>query len=184
MPRDNFISDNLINIRDHLRQNYQDMNHHSREETSQPSSGSREIHLDLKAPVVQATGNGRSSDREYNEFAGKLQHDQAAVSAEIRELKAKTENLVVFEQKLQDIAGELQKLQVSNSQSFFREFDHLKILFYQASGKAAVSRSHSNMPIQLPTEQSQVKVRRDWLLPVAVLLSALMICTTLLIVLG
>ena len=52
MPRDNFISDNLINIRDRLRRNYESMNAQGKEpEGENPAEAGREIHLDLKNPV-------------------------------------------------------------------------------------------------------------------------------------
>ncbi|MBQ4422242.1 MAG: hypothetical protein II880_04050, partial [Schwartzia sp.] len=61
MPRDSFISDNLINIRDRLRENYESRNAQDKASAEEISDAPREIHLDLKNPVApQAAASSRS----------------------------------------------------------------------------------------------------------------------------
>ena len=44
-----------------------------------------------------------------------------------------------FNAQLLDIAKKMQEMPVQNSQDFFREFDRLKITYFQFSGRASAS---------------------------------------------
>ena len=185
MPRDKFISDNLINIRDYLREKCADIAQEQVSSENQPAI-QNEIHLDLKtaAPVGNSVFS-RSSEREYNEFAGHLQHDLAAISTELANLEIKQKELEYFNAQLQDIVRKLQELPVQNSQDFFREFDRLKIQYFQSSGRVSAFRSTGQKTVQQPVQAaitSPPARKRDILLPVAVIISALLISLTLLIV--
>ena len=180
MARDKFISDNLINIRDHLRQTCAAIAQQSSEE--QPVNP--EIHLDLKNPVsIGNNGSSRSSEREYNEFAGRIQHDLSAVSAELHHAEIKQKELAAFNSKLLDIAQKLQEIPVQNSQDFFREFDRLKIAYFQYSGRASAYRNGQTVQVQQsPAPATKPAVKRDFLLPVSILISALLIALSIILV--
>ena len=182
MPRDKFISDNLINIRDYLREKCADIAQEQVSPENQPAV-QNEIHLDLKTPApVGNSGFSRSSEREYNEFAGHLQHDLAAIGAELANLETKQKELEYFNAQLQDIVRKLQELPVQNSQDFFREFDRLKIQYFQSAGRVSAFRCTGQKTVQV---QSQAAVpppparKRDILLPVSIIISALLISLTL-----
>lgn len=183
MPRDKFISDNLINIRDYLREKCADI----AQEQSAPEvqAEQQEIHLNLKTAVPSGnSGFSRSSEREYNEFAGHLQHDLAAVGAELANTEIKQKELENFNAQLLDIVRKLQELPVQNSQDFFREFDRLKIMYFQSSGRVSAFRGAGNAPAPTPAAHTVKPPARkpDILLSVSILISALLISLTLLIV--
>ena len=185
MPRDKFISDNLINHRDYLREKCAGIAQEQASSENQPAV-QNEIHLDLKtASPVGNSGFSRSSEREYNEFAGHLQHDLAAIGAELANTEIKQKELENFNNQLQDIVRKLQELPVQNSQDFFREFDRLKIQYFQSSGRVSAFRNSGHAPApQVP--QARVDRpparKRDILLPVSVIIAALLISLTLLII--
>ena len=183
MPRDKFISDNLINIRDHLRQNCAIMaqqNAPSSENTADPG----EIHLDLKNPVPMGGGSARSAEREYNEFTGRLQHDLAAIGAELSNIEIKQKEFSNFNARLLETIKSLQELPVQNSQDFFREFDRLRIMYFQYAGRVSAYRNNEKSLPQQTAEVTpqQPKAKHDILLALSILISALLISLTLLIV--
>ncbi len=179
MPRDHFISDNLINIRDRLRQNYEMNNAQS---AAKHDASGPEIHIDLKNPVIQTPASGgRSAEREYNELAGRIQHDLAAVSAELEELSGKQDALEKFRSRLCDLGAELQNMDTAESLAFFREFDRLRINYFQSSGEVSCIRN-KQQTVQLPVQETAARGRRDFLLPSAILVAALIIALTLLVI--
>ena len=180
MPRDRFISDNLVNFREHLRQNCTAVSGEKKEEAENASSNG-EIHINLKNPIAQSTsGSSRSADREFNEFAGRLQHDLAAVEQNLQNLAGKQEALQKFNASLLDLVHQLQQLPAENNQNFFREFDRLKIRYFQASGEVEFFRHTAPLTQTVPEEKNK-GCKRDWLLPCSVLLSAVIIAVTLLL---
>lgn len=179
MPRDKFISDNLINIRDRLRENYESRSAKDREPAERSGAEQeREIHLDLKNPVSPPAGQGaRSPEREYNEFAGRLQHDLAAVGKTLEELAAKRNAAEQFREDLVDVSNRLQELSVQDSQDFFRELDRLKISYFQSAGEAAglspEAKTEAAVPSPVPAATG------NYLVAVAILIGAAAVCTTL-----
>ena len=181
MSRDKFISDNLIHIREHLRQSCANIAQ-AQGSLQEPSPGN-EIHLDLKNPVPHAGGgSSRSSEREYNEFAGRLQHDIAAVGAELLHAQTKVHELDKFNTQLLDIAKRMQEIPVQNSQDFFREFDRLKITYFQIAGRASAFRNTSAPQVQQQvTREPEKKSGRNVFLPISILISGIIISLTLII---
>ncbi|MBQ7206345.1 MAG: hypothetical protein IJS01_00970 [Lentisphaeria bacterium] len=179
MPRDNFISDNLINIRDRLRENYESRSAKDREPAEHSGAApEREIHLDLKNPVVPPAGqSSRSPEREYNEFAGRLRHDLAAVGTTLEELAAKRSTAEGFRASLVELSNQLQGLTVQDSQDFFRELDRLKISYFQSAGKAA------GLAVEAKTETAAPSpspcTAGNYLPAVAILIGAAAVCVTL-----
>ena len=179
MPRDNFISDNLINIRDRLRENYESRSAKDRApaEQSRPEV-EREIHLDLKNPVSPSLGQGgRSPEREYNEFAGRLQHDLAAVGTALEELAVRRSAAEEFRASLVDVSDQLQGLAVQDHPDFFRELDRLKISYFRSAGKAAglsiEAKAETAAPPPSPCSTG------NYLPALAILLGAAAVCITL-----
>ena len=180
MPRDRFISDNLVNIRDHLRQNYAAVAGVKKEESENSSVG-EEIHINLKNPIAQSSSVGnRSSDREFNEFAGRLQHDLAAVAQELQQLEGKQEALAKYNAVLLDLVRLLKQLPAEDNQDFFREFDRLKMLYFQASGEVESFRSFLPQRPIVSGEKAPVD-KRDWFLPCSVIVSAVILAVTLIL---
>ena len=182
MPRDTFINDNLINIRDRLRKNYETMKSPLAGEPSQDSP-SGEIHLDLKNPLIQSTpSGGRSADREFNEFAGKLEHDLAAVAAELDAANTRKAVLEKFYSQLQDTAQDLNRLKADEPAAFFRELDRLRLAYFHNAGTAAPFRNNPTpLPFSAEPEKKQQAPSRNILLSLAVLLGALLVSLTLFI---
>ena len=181
MPRDKFISDNLINIRGYLREKCADI---AQEQPAADASEYKDIHLDLKNPLPMGnSGSSRSSEREYNEFAGRLQHDLAAIGAELANIETKQKELSFFNTQLLEITQKMQELPVQNSQDFFREFDRLKIMYFQHAGRVSAFRNNGQSQIQqtAPAPASPAR-KRDILLPISVLIAATLISLTLLLV--
>ena len=180
MPRDRFISDNLVNFRDHLRQNCAAVSGEKKEEAENVSSNG-EIHINLKNPIIQSSsGNSRSADREFNEFAGRLQHDLAAVEQNLQNLAGKQACLQKFKTSLLELVQQLQQLPSENNQDFFREFDRLKIRYFQTAGEAEPFRQ-TPQQVQTVSGEKPQSCKRDWLLPCSVLLAAVILSVTLIL---
>ena len=180
MPRDNFISDELINIRDRLRENYEMRNAQGKGPAEENPDTAREIHLDLKnpaAPMVPASS--RSPEREFNEFTGRLQHDLAAVNAELDDLCAKRNAAEAFQKQLLALSDRMQGLQVQDAPDFFRELDRLRISYFQSAGKVAGVAPDTKAETQPALPSPAAAPRRDFLLPLSVLIAAAAVCVTL-----
>jgi len=181
MPRDNFISDNLINIRDRLRENYESRNAQEKVPAEETSDAAREIHLDLKNPAApsSAAASSRSPEREYNEFAGRLQHDLAAVDAELADLNARRSAAEEFRKQLLALSDQLQSLEARDSQDFYREFDRMRISYFRSAGKAAGIAAETKAETVQSFPSPAAAPRRDLLLPLAILVAAAAVCVTL-----
>lgn len=187
MPRDQFISDNLIDIRDRLRENYQSIKTSRKQDPAAPSaepSAAPEIHLDLKAPVLQAQpAPGRSADREFNEFSGALEHDLAAVAAELAFAEEQHKALEKFREQLKSTAENLNRLPAGDSPDYFREFDRLRITYFQVSGAAAPYRKQASSGAVKPAAPPEEPARssKNILPAAAIVLAAAMISLTLIL---
>ena len=185
MARDKFITDNLINIREQLHPEYTGINQHKSDSLTGPAQDSgKEIHLDLKNPAPGVPGGSvRSAEREYNEFAGLIQHELAAAKEELEKLRLKNSILENYNSHLTRTADLLQQLQVLNSAEFFREFDRLRITHFRASGTASAHRNQEQQPLpERPQTAPQQAAGTTVLLPAAVLLASVLICLTLLLI--
>jgi len=181
MPRDNFISDNLINIRDRLRENYESRNAQEKVPAEETSDAAREIHLDLKNPAAPSTvaASSRSPEREYNEFAGRLQHDLAAVNAELDDLSTRRNTAAEFQKQLLVLSDQLQSLEARDSQDFYRELDRMRIAYFRSAGKAAGIAAETKAEAAQSLPSPAAAPRRDLLLPLSILIAAAAVCVTL-----
>ncbi len=147
MPRNDYISDNLVNMRDRLKQNY------ANPADAAPSAGS------LSTPTVpqtdpvatQASGsvarNGRGDDleRTRRDLEGRLQRDLAAVSTELQLEITRRQELEKFLAVLNRVSGEVDSLreETVRDAEYARRLERLRIEYFQAAGRVSAFERHA-----------------------------------------
>lgn len=117
MSRDNFISDQLVDMRAQLRDRYEHLHHQEHAETAAPQQKSEpapeaaatEPPASAKyLPTIRHSGENGESDRERRELEGRIIHDQAALDLEREFLRRKLDELEKFSAVLENSRDRLE----------------------------------------------------------------------------
>ncbi len=177
MPRNDFISDNLVHMRDRLKQNYAEQ--HAGEKTQTPSVAPVPAPPPAAAVSRPSGGNGEF-ERMRRDLAGRLSRDSAAVAAELEYEAVRRGELEKFQQKLADFSRRFEELGASQEADAARRLEHLRIEYFQASGRVSAFES-GRIPAAGSSGDGETIRHRDWLAPVVSLIAALLVCVTLLV---
>ncbi len=195
MSRDNFISDNLIKIRENLRQN--PVKSGAPDGGSMPSSAqnpvvpelsaekSADIHIaqGLPQPAPRMQTRAPGLDRDRRELSGRIRRDYSCVAAELENMEKKRQEAAVFLEFLQKHQNELDAMDLSADGSS-RELDRLAWEYYRMAGRwRAFSSSDS---VQGRAEEGAVRndssgAKGVWLVAGAILLGAIIVSVALLV---
>ncbi len=139
MARRDYISDNLVDIRDRLKQYAKPT-----ETTTDPqldpapsASAPAPVQAAIRPPAVRS----EEFERGRRDLQGRIARDLAAVSAELELLGARSRELEKFLDVLNHVSGEFQLLSSAPDQS--KALERLRIEYFQASGRAAAFGLHS-----------------------------------------
>lgn len=192
MPRNDYISDKLVNISDRLKQNYAQ---------SQPAAASPEPEETPAAivppnsnrvpetPPVPAwtpspsSGRGSEFERFRRDLEGRLVRDIAAVEAELNEEIHRRQELERFRAALERIQNEYNSLGGDGNEQQ-KTLDRLRIEYFAASGRAsAFDRGLAATPggFQEEPRPFRAAVAATWPVAAALLLGALVLSATLLV---
>lgn len=148
MARRDYISDNLVDIRDRLRQYAKpiettaddpqlDLPPRSAVSAPQPSP-IRPVAAPVapvSSPVRTAVARGEEFERSCRDLQGRIGRDLAEVSAELELLGERQRELEKFRSVLNHVSEELAHLPAAPEQG--KALEHLRIEYFQASGRAA-----------------------------------------------
>ena len=184
MSRDNFISDNLIKIRENLRQNPVKSSI-SEEVPPAPASQDNGAHLksgemrfapELPQPAPRMQTRTPELDRERRELAGRIRRDYSCVAAELDNMELKRKEAAVFLEFLSRHQKALDSVDV-DAENSSRELDRLAWEYYRMAGRwRAFSDSRSTSGIQEDHANNRRNDRSGtWMTPAAILLGAVII---------
>ncbi len=147
MARRDYISDNLVDIRDRLRQ-------YAKPIETTAEDPRLDLPLRSAVPAVQpspirpvaapaapsssvrtAVARGEEFERSCRDLQGRIGRDLAEVSAELELLGERQRELEKFRSVLNHVSEELARLPAAPEQE--KALEHLRIEYFQASGRAA-----------------------------------------------
>ena len=188
MSRDNFISDNLINIREQLRREQADKqssavagSEHSSQASVEPEKAEQTAllrELPVTSPRSAVVSNPLESVK--RELAGRIRQDYSQVAAELENLERKRTEALEFMEFLSKQKESVEAVDFGAEQSS-RELDRLSYEYYQKSGrwKAFAGAVSAALPEQKAPEPVACGNRS---LVISMIISALIVSATLLIV--
>ncbi|MBQ4314808.1 MAG: hypothetical protein IJC21_05145 [Lentisphaeria bacterium] len=183
MSRDNFISDNLINIRESLRkeQSAQAIDSATSNGTeTQTHEPAKRMPSELPAPAPRMQLRAPELDRERRELIGRIRRDYTLTAAELEQMDIARKEAAVFMEFLANQQNTLEKLDLDRN-DISRELDRLAWEYYQRSGRW---RAFSSGTAQKESsEPAHTTVRTgSRLTAAAIIISALLISGTILAV--
>ena len=186
MARDNFISDNLIDIRERLRkdqnvQNVQNDNTPAVQAPVQTAEPQQKVSYELPAPAPRMQLRNPELDRERRELTGRIRRDYTLVAAELENMEKKKAEAISFMDFLSNHQKALEGLDFDKS-DISRELDRLTWEYYQRSGRwrAFSNGEHSTAETNEPVHQTVPAGGK--FTAVAIIISAIMISATILAV--
>ena len=192
MSRDNFISDNLINIREKLRQNpvkspADEINVSLLEKNSasvnKQENSSSVFVSELPPPAPRMQTRAPGLDRERRELAGRIRRDYSWVAAELEAMDKKRCEATAFLEFLAKHQKEIDSINVDLDGSA-RELDSLVWEYYRMAGRwKAFSSSVSDVAgtQENGSNNGRTERRSCWLVPAAILLGAVIVSVSLLV---
>ena len=183
MAKNDFISDNLVHMRERLKENA------AKAGNSAPVSASWEEPEAAPKLVdrvaVRDPGAGRVDDptRRKRELAEKLERDRAAVIAAIEVESGKLEELRRFDHALEELERDLRQLGQADTPEGARELEKLSFAHYRAAGRASVFlNDRASGPFASPAPEPgnlRKHCRESLPLAAALIASALLVALTL-----
>ncbi|MGF0034871.1 hypothetical protein [Victivallis vadensis] len=140
MPRSDYISDNLVNIRDRLKQNYAKT---AEAATEKPEAVSDTPPVPAPAPLSTRTpafphaGRNEELERARRDLEGRLLRDIAATTAELEQERIRRQELEKFLAVLNRNHTEFQQLGNSGDPDFARKLERLRGEYFQAAGRVS-----------------------------------------------
>lgn len=192
MSRDNFISDNLIKIRENLRQNpvkspvpgddntLSPVQNYSSQEAS--AGASLRFAPELPQPAPRMQTRAPELDRERRELAGRIRRDYSCAAAELENMEQKRKEATLFLEFLEKHQRELEAVDF-NADGASRELDRLTWEYYRLAGRwrAFSSGSSAVGSGEEVSRSHECTCRRTaWLTPVAILIGAAVVSIALL----
>ncbi len=138
MPRSDYISDNLVNIRDRLKQNYAktaEIAAENPEAASGTPSGPVPAPLSTRTPLPARAGRNEELERARRDLEGRLLRDIAAATAELELERARRQELEKFLAVLNRNYAEFRQLGDSAGPDFSRSLERLRGEYFQAAGR-------------------------------------------------
>lgn len=184
MAKNDFISDNLVHMRDRLKENA------AKGGSAAPSPASGETPdllpklPDRVVPRDPGTAKGDDSVRRKREFAEKLERDRAAVAAAIEVESGKLEELRRFEHTLGELGRDFDRIGPSDTPENMRDLEKLCFTYYRVAGRASVFlNGRGAEPVSSSAPESGGGLRRHCReslpLAAALVISALIVALTL-----
>ena len=192
MSRDIFISDNLIKIRENLRQN----------PVKSPAADEPRINFGADNAKVELSENSNirfapelpqpaprmqtrtpELDRERRELAGRIRRDYSCVAAEVESMEKKRKEAAVFLEFLARQQKELDAVDVDDDGAS-RELDRLAWEYYRMSGRwraFSAGSAAQGMPESESVRKGCAGQRNSWLIPAAILLGSALVSIALLV---
>ena len=135
MPRSDYISDNLVNIRDRLKQNYAKAAEAAPEPPEAAAGTPAPAPLSARTPALPRSGRNEELERARRDLEGRLLRDIAATGAELELERARRQELEKFLAVLNRSHTEFRQLGDSSDPEFARKLERLRGEYFQAAGR-------------------------------------------------
>jgi|GEM_PF-3287676 len=183
MAKNDFISDNLVHMRERLKENAAKAG----SSAPVPASGAEPEFAPkpLDRIVTREPGPNRMDDpvRRKRELMEKLERDRAAVAAAIEVESGKLEELRRFDHALEELERDFRQLGPMDTPEGARELEKLSFAHYRAAGRASVFlNDRASSPFQPPAPAPgnlRKHCRESLPLAAALIVSALIVALTL-----
>ena len=178
MARDNFISDNLIHIREKLRQEQSIQPSESVDMHQPEHTNTRSVPSELPPPAPRMQVQAPEIDRERRALIGKIRRDYTLAAAELEFTEIKKREISSFMHFLADQQKAIESLDLDRT-DISRELDHLTWEYYQRAGRwKAFSCNSADTASQ--TTAADVHPQNNKFLAVAVIISSIIISASIL----
>ena len=185
MPKNDFISDNLVHMRDRLKENAAKAAVSGAVPPAVREPEPEKPRLSARQPMRSASGGDDDFLRQKREFEGYLERDRAAAAASLEVETRRLEELQRFAAALEELDRAFRQLGPAESAETRRELEKLRFAHYRAAGRAsAFLREKSGGPLpgaaaaEKPFRRS---VSESLQLAAAVVVSALIVASALFI---
>lgn len=185
MAKNDFISDNLVHMRERLKENAA--------RAGAPAAVPREDKtgtesappppLSTRIPMRQAPDRTDGFDRQRRDFGCRLERDRAAVAAELELESRKIAELERFSQALDSLEQGFRNLASGETPEVLREFEKLRFAYYRASGRVSAFLKGGGDSASAPEREGIRHGTTAVWMPVAaaMVVSALIVAVTLIV---
>lgn len=182
MARDNFISDNLINIREKLRQDssVQISDTVAASAPSETANTHVSTPSELPVPAPRMQVKKPELDYERRTLIGKVRRDYTLASAELEIAGKKQQETAKFMQFLSEHQKALESVDFDRP-DISRELDRLTWEYYQHAGRWRAF-AQENVVSESATSSVKIQPHSNKLLAVSIIIAAVIISATLLVV--
>ena len=197
MPRSDYISDNLVNIRDRLKQNYAQTAGAAAAEKSTETTPAAALTpapsqvavapLSTRTPLPARAGKVEELERVRRDLEERLLRDIATTTAALEQQRIRTQEQEKFLAFLKSNYAEFQQLVVSDNPDFGRQLERLRGEYFQAAGRIkafeqpSFHAGHSGMMKDEPKRLGRLTYEALPLI-IAIFIASLIIATALLVV--
>lgn len=181
MAKNDFISDNLVHMRERLKENAA--------RAGAPAPAVREERPDRKpAPPLfdresmrqAVTPRGDGFDRQRRDFGCRLERDRASVAVEVELESQKMAELERFAKTLEELENDFRNLPPGDTPEVQREFEKVRFAYYRAAGRVSVFLKEGAEPPAPPERESSRRGTATWMpVAAAMIISALIVSLTL-----
>ena len=177
MKRGKYISDHLVDIRERFRQTESVPVRKPDDDTgfvsSQTAAEPETPAFVLPPPAPRMAGRDASLEREKRELDGRLRHDCALISAELELCRSRLKECEAFQTVLSDL---LPKVESAESAA---ELENISRIYYPASGRWQAWRGNpaiDTVNAGRGVENQSSGSSAVWILALAIVFSALLVC--------
>ena len=179
MAKHDFISDNLVHMRERLKEN-------AARAGASVSAVRDEKPARESAPLLSerpAVGlRGEGFDRQRRDFGCRLERDRASVAAELELESQKIAELERFAKALEGMENDFRNLPPGESPEVLREFEKIRFSYYRASGRVSAFLKGGADASASPEREGSRHGTAPWLpVAAAMVISALIVALTLIV---
>ena len=172
MAKNDFISDNLVHMRERLKENAA--------RAGAPAAVPREDKTGTESAPPPPLS---TRDRQRRDFGCRLERDRAAVAAELELESRKIAELERFSQALDSLEQGFRNLAPGETPEVLREFEKLRFAYYRASGRVSAFLKGGGDSASAPEREGIRHGTTAVWMPVAaaMVVSALIVAVTLIV---
>ncbi|MBR7106896.1 MAG: hypothetical protein IKC89_00635 [Lentisphaeria bacterium] len=202
MSRNGFISDNLYDMRDRLKRNYEERQHSgAAPDTPEPSQDTpvaapRKPQPDIQTkeersvisslPQLSSSRDNDDAAREARDLEGRLLRDCSFADADAGYLKSYHAALEDFRTSVEELLTELRSLDKEHLHpaEYAKKVDHLRLKYFHAYGKFDAVRSHRSTTSSPESSDLKVTMPSQWYLVAGIIAASLIVSLTLIFIFG
>ncbi|MDR0932871.1 MAG: hypothetical protein LBM70_07640 [Victivallales bacterium] len=183
MAKNDYVSDNLLHMREILQENTARIAANSRGDSPNDNIAEPSPKLSDKTLVIRKnTSRNDELDRQRRDFEYRLLRDRAAIAAELELESQKIAELENFSKTLDQLNAEFSRQEFSESSDCQRELEKLRFGYFRAAGRVAPFRKEQANVFSSSSDGKNHAATgaKTGLLAIAVVIGALIIAGTLL----